>query len=192
MSDVRGFSDADLRAMTLEERRDLMVRLTQLPGGRRRAHLDPRKMRQHRVALLAVCSLGLVPWTIYLGIALPDRYVVQNWTLTWTGFDAILTVLFAATALLAFYRRQLVIIASFAAGILLLCDAWFDLTTSSGDDRLVALGFALCAELPVGAFLIYASFQLLRMTLESLLVEVDGPLWRVPLLMAEHAPHRLP
>lgn len=185
MSDIQGFSDADLRAMTIEDRRELMLRLTQLPGGRPGAHLDPRKIRRHRMALLILGTVGLIPWTIYLGVTLPDRYVVQDWTLTWTGFDVVLTLMFAATAALAFLRRQLVILASFSSGILLLCDAWFDLTTSHGDDRLQALGFALGIEIPVGLFLLYASLQLLRMTMERLLMDASGPLWRVPLVVAE-------
>jgi hypothetical protein len=185
MSDVRGWSDADLRSLTVEERRELIFRLTHLPNGRRGAHLDPRKIRRHRIALLSVASLGLIPWTIYLGITLPDRYVVHNWTLTWTGFDAILTLMFAATALLAYFRKQLVVLASFTSGALLICDAWFDLTTSHGDDQLVALGFALGIELPVATFLIYASLQLLRVTYAALLIHIDGPLWRVPLVIAD-------
>ena len=188
MSDVRGFSDAELRALTLQERRELMVRLTHLPGGRRGAHLDPRKIRRHRIALLSLGSVGLIPWTIYLGASLPDRYVVQDWTLTWTGFDVVLTLMFATTAFLAYFRKQIVVIASFTSGVLLLCDAWFDLTTSHGDDRLVALGFALGIELPVAVFLIYASLQLLRITFEALLLNVEGPLWRVPLVVAERRP----
>lgn len=189
MSEVRGWSDADLRSLSLEERRELVFRLTHLPSGRRGAHLDSRKIRRHRIALLVVGSLGLVPWTIYLGITLPDRYVVQDWTLTWTGFDAFLTLMFAATALLAYFRKQIVVLASFTSGALLVCDAWFDLTTSHGDDRLEALGFALGIELPLAAFLIYASLQLLRLTYEAMLVEVNGPLWRVPLFARDH---RLP
>ena len=54
MSEFQGFSDADLRAMTLEERRELMLRLTRLPGGRRGAHLDPRKIRRHRMVRVLV------------------------------------------------------------------------------------------------------------------------------------------
>lgn len=185
MSDAPSFTDTDLRALTLEERRDLIQRITQLPGGHRGAHVDPRKIRRNRLALLVLGSVGLIPWTIYLGVTLPDRYVVQDWTLTWTGFDVILTLLFAATAILAFLRRQLVVVAAFGAGMLLLCDAWFDLTTSHGDDRLVALAFAIAIELPVGVFLIFASLQLLRLTLEILLVDVSGGLLRVPLLVAE-------
>ena len=187
MAEVQGFDDAELRALTIEERRALMVRLTQLPGGRRGSHLDPRKIRRHRIALLTLGSVGLIPWTIYLGVTLPDHYIVQDWTLTWTGFDVILTLMFAATALLAYLRRQLVILASFSSGILLMCDAWFDLTTSHGDDRLVALGFALAIELPVGAFLIYAALQLLRLTIETLLIDAPGPLWKVPLVVAREA-----
>lgn len=185
MAEVQGFSDEYLRSLTIEERRDLMTRLTQLPGGRRGAHLDARKLRRHRLALLILGSVGLIPWTIYLGITLPDHYIVQDWTLTWTGFDAVLTLMFAATAILAYLQRQLVVLASFSSGILLMCDAWFDLTTSHGDDRLVALGFALCIEIPIGAFLIYAALQLLRLTMETLLMDASGPLWRVPLVVAD-------
>jgi hypothetical protein len=188
MSDIRGWSDADLRELSVEERRELISRLTHLPNGRRGAHLDPRKLRRHRMALLTLGSLGLIPWTIYLGVTLPDRYVVQDWTLTWTGFDAMLTLMFAATALLAYFRRQIVVLASFTSGALLICDAWFDLTTSHGDDRLMALGFALGIELPVAAFLIYASLQLLRLTYATLLLDGGGPLWRVPLVVAERRP----
>lgn len=184
MADIPGFGDADLRALTLEERRDLMARLTHLPGGRRGSHLDPRKIRRHRIALLALGSVGLIPWTIYLGITLPDHYIVQDWTLTWTGFDVILTLMFATTALLAYLRRQLVILAAFSSGVLLMCDAWFDLTTSHGDDRLVALGFALGIEIPVGLFLIYAALQLLRLTMQTLLIDHEGPLWRAPLVIS--------
>ena len=61
MAEVQGFSDVDLRAMTHEERRELMLRLTRLSGGRRGAHLDPRKIRRHRMALLVVGTVGLIP-----------------------------------------------------------------------------------------------------------------------------------
>lgn len=187
MAELRDFSEEALRGLSVDERRELMTRLMHLPSTRRGAHLDPRKVRRHRIALLTLGSLGLIPWTIYLGITLPDRYVVQDWTLTWTGFDALLTLMFAATALLAYFRRQIVVLAAFTSGALLICDAWFDLTTSHGDDRLVALGFALGIELPVAAFLIYASLQLLRITYEALLLKADGPLWRVPLVIADAA-----
>jgi hypothetical protein len=31
----------------------------------------------------------------------------------------------------------------------LVCDAWFDVMTSTGDDRLFAIGLALFAEIPI-------------------------------------------
>ncbi|MGN6161829.1 MAG: hypothetical protein ACTHOG_09040 [Marmoricola sp.] len=184
-ADLGQFSDEVLRELSVEQRRELIYRLTHLPGGHRGAHLDPTKIRRNRLALLLAGALALIPWTIYLGVTLPDRYVVQNWTLTWTGFDVILTLLFGITLALAFLRRQLVVIASFTSGALLLCDAWFDLTTSHGDDQLVALAFAVIIEIPVAAFLMFASLQLMRVTYERLLVDVSGGLWRVPLLVAE-------
>jgi nitrate reductase gamma subunit len=51
------------------------------------------------------------------------------------GFDGTLAAALAATAVLALWRRQLVILAATIAGSLLFCDAWFDATTAAGSDR---------------------------------------------------------
>ena len=66
---------------------------------------------------------------------LPRTYTTGHWRLTWVGFDAALAAALAATAVLALWRRQLVIVAAMIAGSLLCCDAWFDATTAAGSDR---------------------------------------------------------
>jgi hypothetical protein len=38
---------------------------------------------------------------------------------------------------------------------LLVCDAWFDVLTSSGRDRLVSLSLALVVELPLAGFCLW-------------------------------------
>jgi hypothetical protein len=50
------------------------------------------------VALLMVCAVGLIPWTVGLAMTLPARDVVGSWTLTWAGFDIALVVCFAVRA----------------------------------------------------------------------------------------------
>jgi hypothetical protein len=81
----------------------------------------------------------LVPWTAYLGVSLPNRYVARHWTLTWVGFDVVLIVMFGSTAVLGLLRRQLVVVTAFSSGVLLLCDTWFDITTANAHDRLVSI-----------------------------------------------------
>ena len=178
-------TDTDLRALSLEQRHELIRRIAQLPGADPAVHLDARRLRKQRLTFLAVCAVVLVPWTAYLGFTLPGRYVVNSWTLTWTGFDVILTVMFVVTGYLAFHRRQVVVLASFTSGVLLLCDAWFDVTTSSGHDRLVAIGIAVVAELPVSTFLIYTALLLLRSAVHAVRPDLRVSLWRLPILLAD-------
>lgn len=177
---------ADLESMTAEERRELMLALTRLSNADRPA--TPAGMRRRRLVLVITSSVLLVPWTIYIGSTVPDRYVVHTWTLTWTGFDIVLTLIFAATAVLGLLRRQLVVLAAFTAGVLLLCDAWFDVTTANAEDRLTSIAGAALLEVPVAILLISSSLRLLRMTLQVLLLGEGGQLWRVPLLLAERNP----
>lgn len=175
-------TDEELLALGPEERRDLMMRVTQLPDARNQTHAEIGNVRRNRLGLLVLGTIGLIPWTAYLGVTLPDRYVAHNWTLTWTGFDAFLALMFAITAVLAYYRKQLVVLAAFTSGILLLCDAWFDLTTAHGDDQVIAMAFAFAIEIPVGLLLIRAALQLLRFTFHAL--HMDGVrIWNVPLLV---------
>ena len=103
-------SDDQIEPMTFEQRRDLMRRLEKTPT------LSPRfvrrldTVRRVRLALMAVCTIGLVPWIIYLAFALPPVYEAHNWRFAWVGFDVILLAFMAATAWCAWRRRQLVIL----------------------------------------------------------------------------------
>jgi hypothetical protein len=54
------------------------------------------------------------------------------------GFDCVLIVFMAATAVLGWVRRQRVVLPGFTTGILLICDAWFDVVTA-GSGRNLAL-----------------------------------------------------
>jgi hypothetical protein len=72
----------------------------------------------------------LIPWTIYLGFTLPQSYSAQHWQLTWVGFDILLLGFMIATAVLGFVGHHLLTLFAFTTGVLLVCDAWFDVLTA--------------------------------------------------------------
>jgi hypothetical protein len=126
-------SDDELRSMGDQDREDLVRRLTQVAGDI--SLVKGRAQRERFVAITAGAAIFLVGWILYLAASLPRTYTTGHWRMTWVGFDGALAAVLAATAVLALWRRQLVIVAAMIAGSLLLCDAWFDATTAAGSDR---------------------------------------------------------
>jgi hypothetical protein len=105
------------------------------------------------VRSLAVGATGLVGWIVALAVRLPTRYVAGHWNVAWVGFDVILLASVIATAWAAARRPHLAPTAALVTAVLLVCDAWFDITTASGvADTTLSL---LCAvvELPVAVAL---------------------------------------
>jgi hypothetical protein len=115
-----------------------------------------RRHRRHTLELLTVCAVGLVPWTVLLAVTLPSAYEVHQWRTTWVGFDVLLVLAMAATALLGWRRHRGVIVAALAAAVLLICDAWFDVSLAFGtSDVWFAAALAVFAELPLAFYLIH-------------------------------------
>jgi hypothetical protein len=115
-----------------------------------------RRHRRHTLELLTVCSVGLVPWTVLLALTLPSAYEVHQWRVTWVGFDVLLVLAMASTALLGWRRHRAVVVAALAAAVLLICDAWFDVALAFGtSDVWGAAALAVFAELPLAAYLIH-------------------------------------
>lgn len=104
-------------------------------------------------------SLLLIPWTIYLGVKLPPTYRATHWDITWVGFDGALIVFLGLTAYLTWQRRQLLMFAAFTTAVLLVCDAWFDVTTAGSGDLGKAAIAALLIELPLAARLLVTSVR---------------------------------
>ena len=99
-----------------------------------------------------VLAVLLVPWTVYLGLALPDRTTSAHWDVAWVGFDVIEFAALALTGWLAYRRSTWVEVTATAAAALLFVDAWFDITTASGGWNLAqALISGLAIELPLAA-----------------------------------------
>lgn len=114
-----------------------------------------RRHRRHTLELLTVCALGLVPWTVLLAMTLPSVYEVRQWRVTWVGFDALLMVAMAATALLGWLRHRAVIVSATTTAVLLICDAWFDVSLAFGTPGVwLSAVLASCVELPLAFYLI--------------------------------------
>ena len=120
-----------------------------------------------RMTGLLLGAVLLVPWIGYLAVSLPRRYVAHNWDRTWVGFDVLLLVMLLLTAVLGLRRRPMVIVTGFATGLLLVCDAWFDVMTADADDIALSLITALVVELPLAALLVVGSLQRLRLLVDA-------------------------
>jgi hypothetical protein len=102
--------------------------------------------------VLAAVGAALLPWTLWLGFALPSRKVADHWDVAWAGFDVFLAASLLGTAFTL--RRDSPLVRAFAAATaaLLIADAWFDIVTSSpGRDLWLAIALAAAGELPLAA-----------------------------------------
>lgn len=182
-------TDAVLAALSPSERAHLMHRLEQLAVAdvvlRRRIHLARRWMPR----FLAVSCLILAVWIGVLAATLPRHYVAGHWKAAWTGFDLALFAALAVTAWALWRQRQVVIGATLVTGTLLLCDAWFDVTTSDpGRDLVASLGSAILIEIPLAVTLLWLCRRLSRvssrlsrgLSLDSSMTSI----WRTPLPIA--------
>jgi hypothetical protein len=179
-------SDAQIRALSPHDRQELIRRLAKPRDDLLPSPAALPRLRRRRLTVLIGSAVALVPWTVYLALTLPDRHVARNWSVTWVGFDALLVAMFALTAVLGWLRRQLLVLASFTSGLLLVCDAWFDVTTAGPGEIWESTGAAVLLELPIAVLLISSALRLERLTAARLwLVQPGTRLWQVPLLYAD-------
>lgn len=176
-----------IEALTADERAELARQLADLHlSGRPRLGPPPIFGRAVRV-IVTIGAVVMVPWTIYLAVSLPRRVVTNHWRLAWVGFDLLIGLALACTAWFAWHRRQLVVVGLATSAVLLVCDAWFDVTLSKGPDRWTALVMALLVELPLAAMFGWA-IVLLQRASAALVWTLSGrdgpvpPLWRFPVL----------
>ncbi|KBZ68169.1 hypothetical protein ACRU43_04280 [Mycobacterium colombiense] len=174
-------TDAQIAALTPEQRRDLITRLEQPLGD----VIDPEflaRVRRIRLSLMVGGSMAMVPWLGYLSVTLPENYVAHNWPVTWVGFDVLLVGFMLTTAVLGYLRRQLLVLAAFTTGVLLICDAWFDLMTAGPKDIWLSVITALLIEVPLALFMITSAVRIMRLTMMRLwLLDPGMRLWHLPL-----------
>ena len=148
-------TDDQIATMSPAERRDLIKRLAQPVDDIAPSTHWLRRTREIRIAVMVLSVVLLVPWIVYLAVTLPRAYVAHNWDRTWVGFDLLLLVMLAARRRCsASCAGRRCVLTAFATGVLLLCDAWFDVMTAHGEDRTWSVLTALVVELPLAALLI--------------------------------------
>jgi hypothetical protein len=175
-------TDAEIASMSPAERRDLVHRLER-PMGELLPGSALARLRTIRLWVMTGASVALIPWIVYLGLTLPDRYVANNWQATWVGFDTLLLLFIVTTVVLGLLRRQLLVLSAFTTGVLLVCDAWFDSMTAGPADRWLSILTAVLAEVPLAILLITGALRIVRLTMTRLwLLDPGMPLWRLPLL----------
>jgi hypothetical protein len=174
-------TDAQIAALKPAERRELVQRLEQPL----KDVIDPvllTRIRRIRLSLMIGCSIAMIPWIVYLSLTLPENYVAHNWPLTWVGFDVLLVGFMVATAVFGYLRRQVLLFAAFTSGVLLICDAWFDLMTAGPDDVWLSVVTALFIEVPLAIFMIRGAQRIMRLTMLRLwLLDPGMRLWHLPL-----------
>jgi hypothetical protein len=109
--------------------------------------------------LFAVFSLILLPWTIYIAGSLPFRQVSTNNDAAWAGFDVLLMLTLASTAYFALRRSRYLATAATATATLLVVDAWFDVLTTPGVQRIESIALAVFVELPLASVCIWLSWH---------------------------------
>lgn len=157
------WTDDDLRELSPRARARLIAALRSLDAPPPPMSI-PQRTRRVRLGTMTFATLAMIPWTVYLAVSLPMHYTTDTWALTWVGFDTLLVLCMATTAYFAWRRRQVLVVSSFATAVLLVCDAWFDLTTAASGDRWTAVASAAFLELPLAGLLALGSTRILRVT----------------------------
>jgi hypothetical protein len=136
---------------------------------------DNRRLARFTGPLFALLSVLLLPWIVFIAVALPSRQLSPNYDLAWAGFDVFLFVGLAATAFFAMRRSLWLPIAATATATMLIIDAWFDVLTShNGRDLALAVAFAALVELPLSAlcwFIAHRGQRLSEKRIEVLLAQ---------------------
>jgi hypothetical protein len=120
-----------------------------------------------------LCAAVLLVWAAVLIFTLPRNYTANHWRVAWGGFDIGLGATMIATAVAVIRRSPFAEVAAAITGTLLICDAWFDVLTSSTSGELVQAGLeAILIELPLAALCFWMATNLARA------VEVARPFLR--------------
>jgi len=173
--DPFAITDEQLRALTADERRSLARRLAQVAGEAVQFAGDAAQGAAHEAAqavfprrrwflagAVLVCG-SLTAWIVLLSRTLPSRYVVGHWDAAWVGFDVILLLSMAAVGSCVWWLPRAVPVAALVTAVLLVCDAWFDVSTSAGtDDMTSSVVLAAGLELPLAAGMAYLALRRYR------------------------------
>ena len=134
---------------------------SRVPGGDAMTRVGPAPRWVAPVYL--VLAVLLIPWIVYLGAILPDRTTSAHWDVAWVGFDVMEFLAIAMTGWFAYRRSKWVEVAATAAAVLLVVDAWFDITTAHKRwDVVQALVLGIFAELPLAVLSVWVATRAAR------------------------------
>src|ERR1700749_3250536 len=140
---------------------------------------DDSRMIRWAGPAFVLCSLALIPWTIYLGYSLPSRQLSPHYNIAWAGFDGLELIALGATGYFALRRSRSLAISAAAAATLLVVDAWFDIMTSPRHQVPQAIVLAVIVELPLAGvcgWLSYHTHHLAERTITLLMRRDRGAL----------------
>lgn len=132
--------------------------------------MKERTVKVIRWSLLRLLTLGALVetvWTIYVGVKLPRRYAADHWDIAWVGIDAAQVILLSLSAWAAWKRKTILVMFATASAMLLLVDAWFDVTTSRRGDVAQGILLAGIVEVPSALVLSWVAYRGLRHTVMS-------------------------
>lgn len=124
------------------------------------------------MSALALGAFLETGWILFLAVQLPRHYVANHWALAWIGLDSAQVLFLFLTAWAAWKRRAILMIFANTSAILLLVDAWFDVTTAHYRDLGQSL-LALTIELPSALFLLWMSRRTARRITKAWLSDSD-------------------
>jgi hypothetical protein len=114
--------------------------------------------------LAAICAIGLVPWIVYLALALPSHARSAHYDIAWVGFDIGMLLALVSLAYCALRRSPLTELAASVTATLLVSDAWFDVvTTSKSDEMVFSILSAVFIELPLAALCVWVAVNAERL-----------------------------
>ena len=120
-----------------------------------------------------LCSVVLIPWTIYLGLTLPSRQLSPHYNVAWVGFDVMELLALGATGYFVLRRSRYLALTAAAAATLLVVDAWFDIMTSPRDQVFRAILEAAVVELPLAAVCGWLSYHTEHLTNRRIICTFD-------------------
>ena len=144
----------------------------------------PGTTRDRLLTLLITGAVLEIAWTIYLGWRLPRHYVAHHWDLAWVGLDVAEILMLVGAAWAAWKRRAVLIFFAIASAILILLDAWFDVTTAGHGGFFESFIMAAVVEAPSAVALLWVAQRSARALLTAQFTRghlAEMPLRKIPL-----------
>jgi hypothetical protein len=116
------------------------------------------RWRRPLVVMASVTAVvAFLGWITAQALTLPTHYQANNWNVAWVGFDVMLLISLLTTGWAVARHRPWSGTALIVSAAMLICDAWFDVTTASGAAAtFVSVGLAAGVELPAAAVLAWS------------------------------------